>query len=234
MPLQNSSLKNPLIILILLASALGLNACSLAKLPYNTESCKIQAYVDQVVPNYLSERFVRGNIPRIAVIPFEVPANFSPAMNPLLRLGHDMATGFQRHMLQTGEQMIVELFDRGQWPGKRMDFSTGNLVALEQARDAGYDFIFVGYLDDIKDDVILRVHTKLVDTENSSTVWYGTTDVMSRARPTRGLLDWMTRGYYPVRHDLFEFRERFDELEQCTVQRMFTIPSVEKPWYSID
>jgi len=235
MPLKNSfsnhSLISSLISLFLVVLSFNLIGCSLAKLPYNMEDCKIQAYVDQSVPNYLSERFKKGNIPRIAIIPFEVPVNFTPPMNPRLRLGHDLASGFQRYILQTGEQLIVELFDRGEYPGKRMDFSTGNYIALQQARDAGYDFIFIGYMDDIKNDLVLRVHTKLVDTENSSTVWYGTTDVMSRSRPARSLLDFLSRGIYPDREDLFEIPERIEALEQCTVTKIFSVPSAEEPWW---
>jgi len=233
MPLKKSFLNHSLIILFLVVLSINLNGCSLAKLPYNMEECKFQAYVDQGVPNYLSERFKKGNIPRIAVIPFEVPVNFSPAMNPRLKLGHDIASGFQRYILQTGEQVIVELFDRGDYPGKKMDFSTGNFIALNQARDAGYDFIFLGYMDDIKNDLVLRVHTKLIDTENNTTVWYGTTDVMSRSRPARSFLDFLTRGYYPDRDDLFEIPERIEVLEQCTVTRVFTIPAIEEPWVQV-
>lgn len=233
MPLKKSFLNHSLIVLFLVALSMNLNGCSMTKLPYKMEDCKIQAYVDQTVPNYLSERFQKGNIPRIAIIPFEVPVNFSPAMNPRLRLGHDLANGFQRYILQTGEQVIVELFDRGDYPGKRMDFSTGNFIALKQARDAGYDFIFIGYMDDIKNDLVLKVHTKLIDTENSTTVWYGTTDVMSRSRPARGLLDFLSRGIYPDRDDLFEFPERLDALEQCTTTRVFTLPVIPEPWIQI-
>ncbi len=197
------------------------------------EECKIQAHIDQVVPNYISDRFQKGNIPRIAVIPFEVPVNFSPAMNPRLRLGHDLASGFQRYILQTTDQLIVEVFDRGEYPGKKMDFSTGNYIALKQARDAGYDFIFIGYMDEIKNDVTLRVQTKLVDTGNNTTVWFGTTEVMSRSRPTRSLLDTLTRGYYPVRDDLFEIPERIEVLEQCTATRVFTLPEIADPWIQV-
>lgn len=234
MPLKFSFFMNrSLLSFLITAMHISLNGCSLAKLPYKMEDCKFQAYVDQQVPNYLSERFKKGNTPRIAVIPFDVPVNFSPVMNPRMRLGHDLAAGFQRYFLQTGEQIIVELFDRGEYPGKRMDFSTGNFIALQQARDAGYDFIFIGYMDDIKNDLVLRLHTKLVDTENSATVWYATTDVMSHSRPARGLLDAVTRGAYPDRDDLFEIPERIEMAEQCTVTRMFTLPSNGEAWYDL-
>ncbi len=233
MPLKKSFLNHSLINLFLVVLSINLNGCSMTKLPYNMEDCKIQAYVDQIVPNYISERFKKDNIPRIAVIPFEVPVNFSPAMNPRLRLGHDLASGFQRYILQTEEKVIVELFDRGEYPGKKMDFSTGNFIALNQARDAGYDFIFIGYMDEIKNDLTLRVHTKLIDTENSTTVWYGTTDVMSRSRPARGFLDFLSRGYYHDRQDLFEIPERIEMLEQCTATRVFTIPPIEEPWIQL-
>ena len=88
-------------------------------------------------------------------------------------------------------------------------------------------------MDDIKNDLVLRLHTKLIDTENSSTVWYATTDVMSHSRPARGFLDAVTRGAYPERDDLFEIPERLEMAEQCTVTRMFTLPSNGEAWYDV-
>ncbi len=175
----------------------------------------------QDLVTHLSARFKRGETPRVAIIPFDVPVNFSAIMNPRLRLGHKLASDFQKAFLEQGENLIVEVVDRAEWPGKRLDFDTGNYIALEQARRAGFDYILVGYMDEIKNDYILTVHTKVIDTENDQTIWYGTTDVSSSSRPTRGLLNVFSKGFYPDRDDLFEFPERLKLLPFCTSERIF-------------
>lgn len=201
---------------------LSFNGCPLRKLPVQSETCKIQAYVDQSFVNYLSSRYKRGNSPRVAVIPFDVQENFSPPMNPNLRFGTKLAQGFQQQFLARNENIIVEVFLRD-WPGKRLDFTAGNFQAIQYAKDAGFDFVVVGFVEDMVNDLKMRVHTKVIDVNDSLTIWYGTTDVKSNARSARGFMRAATRGSYPERDDLFEFEERFDKLTQCTAERIFKV-----------
>jgi TolB-like protein len=197
------------------------SGCALSQLPHKKESCKIQAYVDQTFVDYLDARFQKGNVPRLAIVPFDTQENFSPPMNPHLRFGNRLAQGFQQQFLARNEAIIVEVFLRD-WPGKRLDFTAGNFQAINYARDAGYDFVVVGFVEDIVNDLKIRVHTKIIDVDNGMTVWYGTTDVKSNARSSRGFLRAATRGSYPERDDLFEFEQRIDKLTTCTAERIFS------------
>lgn len=199
-----------------------LSGCPLRTLPMQQESCKIQAYVDQSFVNYVSSRFQKGNIPRVAIIPFDAQENFSPPMDPNMRFGTRLAQTFQQQFLAKKERIIVEVFMRD-WPGKRLDFTAGNFQAINYSRDAGYDFVMVGFVENISNDLVIRVHTKLIDTSSGMTVWYGTTDVKSNARSTRGFMRAATRGSYPERDDLFEFEARIDQLSYCTTERIFQL-----------
>ncbi len=158
----------------------------------------------------------------MAIIPFDAQENFSPPMNPTLRFGNRLAQGFQQQFLARNENIIAEVFLRD-WPGKRLDFTAGNFQAINYARDAGYDFVVVGFAEDIVNDLKIRVHTKVIDVNDSITVWYGTTDVKSNARSARGFMRAATRGSYPARDDLFEFEERIDKLAKCTAERIFKV-----------
>lgn len=201
--------------------------CSLTKVPYTDPQCNIQAHIDQQLSDYLSRRFEKGSTPRIAIIPFDVPVNFSPEMNAQLRFGLSLAEMFQKNLLRQDERVIVEIFDRSNWPGKKMDFATGNYIALKQARDAGYDFILIGFMDSIVDSTMLSINTKLIDTENSTTLWYGTSEISSPAAPSRRLLNFLSRGVYPLREDILNFSERSEKLVACTVDRMVYVRAKE-------
>jgi len=176
--------------------------------------------LDERFVEYVSNRFQKGSIPRVAVVPFEVPVNFSPIMNPELRYGFKLAQMFQQSLLSQNEKIIVEVFDRSNWPGKKMDFATGNMIAMKQARDAGYDFLVVGVMDEMTNANNLSIQTKLIDTENSTTVWYGISQSVWPRRPTQDFLNFLSRGIYPKRDDVFEIQDRTKKLVDCTVDRL--------------
>lgn len=209
--------------LVLSSLSLFIAGCSLTKVPYTDPRCKIQAHIDQSFIDYLSQRFQKGSTPRIAILPFDVPANFSPSnsFNPDLNYGNKITDFFKQRILSKGEKIIVEVFDRSNWPGKKMDFVTGDFIAMKQARDAGYDFIVTGYLDNIIDAQVLTIHSKIIDTENSTTVWYGTSNSVSPEQPTKNLLNFLSRGIYPYRDDVMHLNQRVDGLVACTVERIF-------------
>lgn len=214
----DSYLKSLLVLLL----TVSVSGCAFTRLPNQSESCKIRAYVDNSFVDYLSQRFESENIPRVAIVPFDVPENFTPPMNPMLRFGHKLAQSFQQEFLARSESIIIEMFLRD-WPGKRLDFSAGNFQAIKQARDAGYDFVFVGFMEEMVNDLKMRVHTKLIDTDSGITIWYGTTDVSSNARSSRQLANILTVGAYAKRDDLFEMEPRIDELAVCTTARIFQV-----------
>ena len=209
--------------MILTVALLMCEGCTFTKIPYVDPQCNIQAHIDQRFVDYLSHRFQKGSTPRIAIIPFDVPANFSPVNNPELRFGFKLAEIFQRKILAKGEKLIVELFNRDEWPGKSLDFSTGNYTAIKQARDAGYDLVLVGKFENIVDSQVLSIQSKIIETESTNTIWFGTSQSFSKEAQTKGFLNFLSRGVYPLREDVFHISERTEALVSCTVDRVFSL-----------
>jgi hypothetical protein len=205
-----------------------LTGCSLTGIPGTSEGCKIRTYIDLGLVDYISNRYNSQQLPRIAVIPFDVPETFSPAGNQKINFGRDLANLFQHELLRRGELGIVELFDRDRWPGKRAEFFTGNYTAIQLARNAGYDFVVVGYMKDIINESDLTMLTRVVDTSNSITVWYAKTTISSNARVLRRTLSDITRGWIiQDKPDLFAFPERADLFASCTADRLIRGKPVE-------
>ncbi len=193
-------------------------SCSLSGIPGKIEGCNIRTYIDGGLKDYLSTRNSSAQIPRFAIIPFEVPANFTRPGANSERFGHELARMFTRELLRQGDLGIVELFDRENWPGKRAEFFTGNYHAIEIARSAGYDFVIVGYLENIVNESDISVLTRVIDTSNSMTLWYAQSTVSSNERMLRRTYSNMTKGFL-VRDqpDSFAFPERLNILVSCSV-----------------
>ena len=137
------------------------------------DPCKIHAYVRTPVADYLSRRFNSHAPVRVAIIPFSVPANLASMGNERPGLGNELAWQVHAKLLRSGELPVVEVFNRQDWPGKKEEFFTGNFGALALAREANYDLVLVGYLDDIHDLGEMAVFGKLIEVESGITVWYG-------------------------------------------------------------
>jgi len=152
---------------------------------------------------------------RLGIFPFDVPETFSPTINDQRNYGRELARDTQLELNASGDVPIVELFDRDRWPGKRADFFKGNYEAVEIARSAGYDFVLIGYLEDLKNDSTMELFTKLIDTQNQVTVWSSKTETESLTRGLRkDLSDLRVANNRP---DLFDFPARTKELVRCTV-----------------
>lgn len=154
----------------------------------------------------------------MAVFPFEVPETFAPAGNESLHFGRELARKFHAELLGRKLVPIVELFNRDRWPGKRAEFFTDNNGAIELARQAGYDLALVGYMEEIKDDRSIVVYTKVIDTESRITLWHAKSTVVSHAREVNKFFGAV--GTLRDRPELFNFREKADEMARCTVGRM--------------
>ncbi len=154
----------------------------------------------------------------MAVFPFEVPETFAPAGNESLHFGRELARKFHAELLGRKLVPIVELFNRDRWPGKRAEFFTDNNGAIELARQAGYDLALVGYMEEIKDDRSIVVYTKVIDTESRITLWHAKSTVVSHAREVNKFFGAV--GTLKDRPELFNFREKADEMARCTVLRM--------------
>ncbi len=138
--------------------------------------------------------------------------------------GRRLAKNFQEELLQRGTLSIVELFNRDNWPGKRDDFFSGNYQSIEYARNAGYDFVLIGHMQDIRADDQMVVYTKLIDVSNNVTVWSAKTTVSSTQRSVNEGIDTIVGG---VRQpELFPFTEQAAELARCTVEEMHLADNV--------
>lgn len=203
-----------MLVLLLLLSGVALSGCSLTRFPEDTGACKTHTYINLVLRDYLKERFHSQEMVRMAIVPFDVPETFAPPGNESVHFGRELARTYQLQLLETGIVPVVELFNRDRWPGKRAEFFTGNYQAIALARAAGYDFVTVGYLEELRDDHTLSVYAKVIDTQNQVTVWSGKVDAVSAARDVRSAMSKV--GLAKERPDLFEFAERTKLLAECT------------------
>lgn len=182
----------------------------------------MRTYVNLQVLDYLSQRYNSHPLLRTAVFPFDVPETFAPPGNKSLHFGRDIAQSFQRELLRSEELGIVELFDRDRWPGKRQEFNAGAYQAIEMARHAGYDLLVIGYMDYITNETEMTFFTRLIDTSNSLTIWYGKTVVYSNERVRQRELSKVPLIGAKETPSLFHFPERTELFVTCTVNRIFS------------
>lgn len=180
----------------------------------------MRIYSNAELPAYVKSQYHSGQPVRMGIVPFDVPENFAPANSEAARYGHELARKFQLEFRRSGEVAVIELFDRDRWPGKREEYFNGNYGAIEIARNAGYDLVMVGFLEDIKNDEDLVLYTKIIDVTKNVTVWDGRTTVTSRAREeNRQMADVFLATERP---DLFAFPERAEKLVTCSIDHILT------------
>lgn len=208
--------------LLSLALSSLLSACSLFKSPIDTLDCKIHTYIEQDFGDYLSERFNSDSASpapvRMAIIPFDVQETFAQLGPDSRNFGRELAKNFLLYFQQEGIVPIVELFNRDRWPGKRSEFFSGNYRAISLARDAGYDLVLIGFLEDLNNDTSLNLHTKIIDTANGVTLWNARTTVSSSQRLLERELRKVNLGI--EKPAAFYFPERGEKVAQCTVERI--------------
>ena len=152
----------------------SLSGCVVLRERYG-EQCKMRAYVQNPLTDYITSRFQRSSPVRLAVIPFSTPANVAAYDNEHIGLGNELSYMVQAQLLQSGEVPMVEVLNRQDWPGKKEEFFTGNFGAIALAREAGYDLVLVGLVEPLAALNQMRAYGKLIDVENGVTVWYGET-----------------------------------------------------------
>lgn len=199
----------------LLCFLLCLSACSLLGLPSKSEGCKTWTYAGGSLGDYITQRYHSQQLVRAAIIPFDVQETFAPPGNESRHYGRELARKFQMELSAAEVVPIVQLFNVDRWPGKREEFFEGNYQAIAFARDAGFDLVVVGYLEELRNDEELVLYTKVIDTSNYVTIWSGKTVSFSRARRLNKALE-QTR-LLKDRPDLFDFPERTNELTTCTL-----------------
>lgn len=179
--------------------------------------CKIQTYINADVASYIRSRDHSDRLARTLILPFEVPENFAKSGNELTPFGHQLARRFQQQLLQSGKFPIIEFQDY-HWQGKREEFFSGNFDAIRVAREAGFDFVMVGFLGDVQNENELTVYTKLIDVTGEFTVWHARTIAKSHAR---GLRRTFASAYIiKNRPDIFSLPQETEKLISCTTSAM--------------
>lgn len=194
------------------------SGCGLVQLPVVTEECKIHTYIEARLEDYLSSQYGTQKVVRMAIMPFDVPETFAPPGNDSVHYGRELARKFQAELARTGKVTIVELFNRDRWPGKRAEFFVDNSGAIELARNAGYDLVVVGYMEELKDDSSINLYTKIIDTANRVSLWNAKTEARTNARQARNALARLRLD--KDRPELFDFPVKTELLAHCTVQRI--------------
>jgi hypothetical protein len=115
----------------------------------------------------------------MAVVPFSAPENISSYGVEHPGSGNRLAWRLHGALLSHGAAPIVEVFNRQDWPGKKEEFFTGNFGAIALAREAGYDLVMVGSIEELRSLQTLAAYSKIIETESGITVWYGRHQVSS-------------------------------------------------------
>jgi len=154
------------------------------------------------------------------ILPFVVPENFAQPGADVPNVGRELAVEFAAQFRGAGAIPVVEMYNVDRWPGRREDFATGNYQALQLARNAGFDFLVVGYLEDLKGDDFFNIQVKLIDVSNNITLHHSLLRAYSRDRL------WSRefgRSWFVQEHpNNYSFPEIIDESARCGVEAMMS------------
>ncbi|MCB0309979.1 MAG: hypothetical protein KDD42_02010 [Bdellovibrionales bacterium] len=182
------------------------------------ETCKTRAHIPVVLEDYLSRRFATHSPVRIGLIPFSTPANLSGHDIERPGLGNLLVQELHRRLLASGEVPIIEILTRQDWPGKKEEFFTGNYGAIGQARNAGYDLVFVGFVERSRAANQMETHAKLIEVDSGITLWYATTNVETQRSNRSELLAslWLDR----ERPDQLYIEKMINKTSACLVDSL--------------
>jgi hypothetical protein len=186
--------------------------CSLIK-RNNTNKCKIHAYIKQNIREYIASRITVDSPVRMAIIPFTVPANFSPVRAETEGLGFELARKLHSHFLTNDMIPIVEVLARKDWPGKRDEFFTGNHGAIAQAQQAGFQLILVGYVETPRNLETTTLNTKLIDVQSGITIAY----IRSHQRREQAHSYFTAGTYHPSQLNL---DQSYESILNCTAEKI--------------
>lgn len=196
---------------------MSLAGCRNLNLSEDLRGCKTRAQVNSSLLSFIKARF-KPEIPvRIAVLPFEVQESFSSPANNAADYGQTLATQLQSELMASGELQIVEFLDR-RWSGKRDDFARGNYQAIENARQAGYDFVIVGQLEPMAGESSIVVEARVIDVANGITLYRGETVAYSDEREANRF--FAKTPFVRERPDYFYYPERTRLVAHCIVEEI--------------
>gem|GEM_PF-708022 len=194
------------------------------------ETCTTRAYVRTDIPAFIDQRFKGGVTARMAVIPFVTQANFTAQNSELPGISDQLGWTTQRELLAYDTLPIVEVFNRQDWPGKKDDFFTGNFGALSLARTAGYDLVLVGYLDRLYRLDEWTIHTKIIDVDSGTTLWYGTSRVVTNRHDMFEVSG--TFGITSQRSDMLYTEAMVNEAGRCIARDIMHDPADDPSFWS--
>jgi hypothetical protein len=192
---------------------------------YVGDDCNTRAYVRTDIPGFIDQRFKGGTTARMAVIPFVTQANFTAQNSESPGVSDQLAWSVHRELLGYDTLPIIEVFNRQDWPGKKDDFFTGNFGALTLARDAGYDLVLVGYLEKITRLDEWTVHTKIIDVDSGTTLWYGTSRVTNNRADLLEVSS--TMGLTDRRPDMLDTKQMTDRAAICIAHDIMVDPEFD-------
>ena len=159
---------------------LAITACSSFRAPItDTMTCKNQAYIGNKFSIPLTSRDGASSQARLAILPFDVPESFAPKSPWHQDFGIRLGQYLTQELLRSGDFPIVEFQDQATWLGKREEFFSGNFQGINAGRQAGFDLIFVGYVDQLDGTNKLDIYGKIIDVANATTLWYGKTQAVA-------------------------------------------------------
>jgi hypothetical protein len=211
-------------VMLLTLSALLCSSCSFLN-RHVGEACNTRAYVRTDFEGFINQRFTRGSPVRMAVIPFDAPANLAGRDNELPGIGNRLSWGVQRELLGTEVFPVVEVLNRQDWPGKKEEFFAGNFGALSFARAAGYDLVLVGAIEPITRLDEYVVHSKIIEAESGITLWFGTSRVVSNRADMLGVSSSL--GLTDERPDIVSTDPMLKQAAECIAYDITHDPDVD-------
>lgn len=215
------SLRPFVIILTLLTTFLSGCSMKVFSWQHHTEEpCNNHAYIRMPLEEFITKRYHMNNQVRMAIIPFSVQANLARTGNNYLGWGNELAWLLHAKLLESGKIPMLEVFNPREWPGKREEFFTGSFTALSLAREAGYDLVFVGFLENLRSSDKLTALGKVIDTDSGITIWYGKSEVGEINFPTRHGDPWRLFG--DRRLDQLNTTTLKDDLTRCLAENLLS------------
>lgn len=190
---------------------------------YLGESCKTRSFIRTPLRDHLSSRFGDGQPVRMGVIPLSVPENIAGRSDNMPGVGVKLASLIQSSALEYKTIPIIEVLNRDDWPAKRDEFFKGSFGALQTARAAGYDLIWVGLVDHSDAIDKVRVFSKIIEVDGGLTLWYG----KAEAEGLRDDLDHLNP-FTKSRPDKFSLIPLYDTVADCIVKEAFRTDPVEE------
>jgi hypothetical protein len=190
------------------------------------ESCQSHAYTQTPLLDYIQNRFRPNSPVRIGVMPAITQANMNHFYYEYMNGGLMLANRIQQDLLNWGTLPIVEVFNRPEWPGKKEEFFSGNFNSIKYARNAGYDFVVVSFVEPMRNTENLSALVRVIDTSSGVSVYYGKSTAHSMRQDYNRTSDAYAFGQeipsqIPT-NDLFE------KLGQCVSQAIMKESSTPK------